>query len=133
MGLVLHIKLRMTSCPSPVSSFKITSTPSKKRSWNPGSKPYSFPTKCVWIFDDKAFAEIRKSWGFNCAWKKYRRSYGFSRRKPPLSGLRSKSKSAALTSPYEGNNSDFKECQNGKVIPQTPKNTLEVSQFYSFY
>ena len=47
--------------------------------------------------------------------------------------LRSKSDCAALTSSYEGNDSDSKNAWNGKRNPKTHKNTPEVSQFYSFY
>ena len=70
-----------TSDPSSVTTFKIISNRGI------GSRKCSFPAKCVWIFDDETFTEVRKWWGFSFAWKN-RGWDGFSRRKPPLSWLR---------------------------------------------
>ena len=55
-----------------------------------GSRKCSFPAKCVGIFDDETFTEVRKWCGFSFAWKN-RGWDGFSSRKPSLSWLRSTS------------------------------------------
>ena len=66
----------------------------------------------------------RKIWLRKC------RSGGFSVRKPPPRGQRSKSECAALTSSFDKNNSDGKASLKQQKSPETTTDTQDVSKCY---
>ena len=66
----------------------------------------------------------RKIWLRKC------RSGGFSVRKPPPRGQRSKSECAALTSSFDRNNSDGKASLKQQKSPETTTDTQDVSKCY---
>ena len=66
----------------------------------------------------------RKIWLRKC------RSGGFSVRKPPPRGQRSKSECAALTSSFDRNNSDGKARLKRQKSPETTTDTQGMRKFY---
>ena len=66
----------------------------------------------------------RKIWLRKC------RSGGFSVRKPPPRGQRSKSECAALTSSFDRNNSDGKASLKQQKSPETTTDTQDASKCY---
>ena len=66
----------------------------------------------------------RKIWLRKC------RSGGFSVRKPPPRGQRSKSECAALTSFFNKNNSDGKASLKQQKSPETTTDTQDASKCY---
>ena len=62
--------------------------------------------------------------------EKKSRSGGFSGRKPPPRGQRSKSGCSALTSSLDRSNSDGKASLKRQKPPETTTDTQDVSKFY---
>ena len=94
-----------------------------------GSRKCSFPAKCVGIFDNETFTEVRKWCGFSFAWKIAARTDCRGANRLWVDNGRNLSVQAWLRL----RTLKTRNFRNGKISSKRHKNTPEVSHFHPFY